>query len=165
MLSLINHTEMTQFLSFQYPVTRDKEREWLQNLYDDTNKMVFGIVPADQDTSEDDILVGTIGLHEIDYLNSRATLGIMVRPDSQQRGYASNAYKLILDYAFSHLNLERVFADIKSFNTPSMKMHEKLGFSHVSSVPKCYKIGSQYADNLIYMLERTDWENQDRSQK
>lgn len=44
------------------------------------------------------------------------------------RGIASNALRILLDYAFTVKNLERVYAEVYGFNQRSLRLMEHIGF-------------------------------------
>ena len=97
-----------------------KFREFLGNPPDDL--VVFGI-------EHDGRLVGRIELSEIDREHGRAALGLIVGDsDMRGRGIGTGAVILMLDYAFTVLNLGRVFAHTYSFNEPARRLMTSVGF-------------------------------------
>lgn len=72
--------------------------------------------------------VGDADLRDIKMGESAESVIMIAEPSFRGKGYASEAYRLLLDFAFSNLNLKKVVAFILEINTPSIRLHEKLGF-------------------------------------
>lgn len=73
-----------------------------------------------------DELIGTIGLHAI--RPGTADVGIVVGPDRRGAGAGERAARLIIDYAFSQLNLQYLYWRALVPNWASRKLAWKLGF-------------------------------------
>lgn len=73
--------------------------------------------------------VGEIQLKHIDFGKGCATMSIHLANDGHKnRGWGSEAERLITDYAFSTLGLHTVYADCAHRNTRSRRVLEKTGF-------------------------------------
>ncbi len=73
--------------------------------------------------------IGNIKLHLIDYQNKSGEIGIMIGETSAQgQGYAFEAIRLVIDYAFFNLELNRVTTGMVVDNVGSKKAFEKAGF-------------------------------------
>ena len=74
-------------------------------------------------------LVGYVQLAVIDDHERRAAVGILVGEKRMWgRGIASTALRILLDYAFTVRNLERVYAEVYGFNQRSLRLMERVGF-------------------------------------
>ena len=74
-------------------------------------------------------LVGYVQLAMIDYRERRAAAGILIGDKAVWgRGIARTALRILLDYAFTVRGLERVYAEVYSFNTRSLRLMERVGF-------------------------------------
>jgi RimJ/RimL family protein N-acetyltransferase len=74
-------------------------------------------------------LVGYVELAEISRINRRAAIGFVVAERSvRRRGIGRTAVILLLDYAFSLEDLDRVYAEVFPFNEPSLRLLEQVGF-------------------------------------
>ncbi|CRL60228.1 spermidine N1-acetyltransferase [Proteus mirabilis] len=72
--------------------------------------------------------VGLVELVEIDYVHRRAEFQIIIAPAHQGHGYAARAAKLAMDYAFSVLNLYKLYLIVDKENAKAIHIYEKLGF-------------------------------------
>lgn len=78
--------------------------------------------------------IGEVILKNIDKKLHHCTLSIHMKNDSvKNQGYGTQAEILALMYAFSHRNMETVFADALCKNTRSQHVLEKAGFQFVRS--------------------------------
>ena len=74
-------------------------------------------------------LVGYVQLALIEDDERRAAAGVLVGEKSMWgRGIASTALRILLDYAFTVRNLERVYAEVYGFNQRSLRLMERVGF-------------------------------------
>ena len=73
-------------------------------------------------------MVGLVELVEIDYIHRRAEFQIIIDPKHQGHGYATTATKLAMDYAFSVLNLYKLYLIVDKNNERAIHIYKKLGF-------------------------------------
>jgi RimJ/RimL family protein N-acetyltransferase len=74
-------------------------------------------------------LVGYVQLALIDDHERRAAVGIVVgEKRTWGRGIGRTALRILLDYAFTVRNLERVYAEVYGFNQRSLRLMEHVGF-------------------------------------
>jgi len=74
--------------------------------------------------------IGMVGLTHIDYRNKNAEFGrfLIAGEQNRRKGYGSEAVKLILEYAFDHLNLHKVYLDTIENNDAALEFYKKIGF-------------------------------------
>lgn len=72
--------------------------------------------------------VGLVELVEIDYIHRRSEFQIIIAPSHQGHGYASRAAQLAMDYAFSVLNLYKLYLIVDKENVKAIHIYNKLGF-------------------------------------
>ncbi|MDP4600235.1 MAG: GNAT family N-acetyltransferase, partial [Polaribacter sp.] len=75
--------------------------------------------------------VGMIDLFDFNPQHKRAGIGILIHPDSQQKGFASEALSILIQYAFTHLHLHQLFANILTDNEKSLQLFMKYSFKKV----------------------------------
>ena len=76
----------------------------------------------------DERLVGYIQIALIDLEERRAAVGLVIGEKAvRKRGIGSTALRIALDYAFTVKGLERVYAEVYAFNTPSFRLMERVG--------------------------------------
>ncbi|RLQ89785.1 GNAT family protein [Planomicrobium sp. Y74] len=108
----------------------------------------FAIV--ENDTSQ---LVGTINLFRIfrGPLQS-SMIGYVVDKKFNGRGYATEAIRLAVDYAFQELGLHRVEAGVMPHNAPSIRALEKAGFEREGLARKNVQINGRWQDHVVMAI-------------
>ncbi|MGV3464988.1 MAG: GNAT family N-acetyltransferase [Heyndrickxia sp.] len=108
----------------------------------------FGIFKMDNDE-----LIGTIGLFRIlrDPLQS-AIIGYSLSKNHNGKGYATEAVKLVVDYAFSTLKLHRIEAGVMPHNIGSIRVLEKAGFDKEGIAKSNVKINGKWEDHQVLAI-------------
>ncbi len=87
-----------------------------------------------------------------------AEIGWVFEPRESGRGYATEAARALLAFAFGTLRLHRVFARLDPRNTPSARLCERLGMRHEAHhVADVWSDGA-WADTTIYALLAREWD-------
>jgi diamine N-acetyltransferase len=74
------------------------------------------------------VLVGRIGLREIDWHALSAVLGISFRSDRLGEGLGTDAMEAFLGYFFGPLGMEVLFLDVAAYNERARRCYERCGF-------------------------------------
>jgi RimJ/RimL family protein N-acetyltransferase len=101
-------------------------------------------------------LVGCVGLTILPDFDC-AELGYWIGKDSWGLGYATEACRAVLDYAFVNLNLNRVYAMHMHRNPASGRVMEKLGMLREGQLRHHIKKWEKYEDVVVYGLLRDEW--------
>jgi diamine N-acetyltransferase len=73
--------------------------------------------------------IGFIDLFDFEPKHRRVGLGIVIFSEEERRkGYAFQALEIVCAYAFEHLNMHQVYANITEDNARSIKLFQKAGF-------------------------------------
>lgn len=72
--------------------------------------------------------VGSVDLFDFDAHNRRCGIGILIDRDYRNKGYASQALDLVIDYSRDTLNLHQLFCNINTDNQVSINLFTKKGF-------------------------------------
>jgi RimJ/RimL family protein N-acetyltransferase len=78
--------------------------------------------------SRDDSLLGSVGLTEIEWEELRAQIGYWVARESRRRGVATRSVRLLAQWAFEALPLERLGILADRQNAASAAVAERAGF-------------------------------------
>lgn len=98
----------------------------------------------------DSSLVGTIGLHKIDWLNRRGEIGYWIVEPAQGNGLVSSCVKAMLRYAFHNLALNRVEIRCAVGNGRSCAVPERLGFCFEGISRDGQWLNGKFVDLRIY---------------
>ncbi|MNI31360.1 Ribosomal-protein-serine acetyltransferase [compost metagenome] len=74
-------------------------------------------------------LVGSSGLHRIDWQTRKFEIGYWVRTSCSRQGYITEAVQAITDYAVRELQANRLEIRCDSRNLPSARVAERCGFT------------------------------------
>ncbi|GGL49405.1 GNAT family N-acetyltransferase [Halocalculus aciditolerans] len=86
-----------------------------------------------------------------------AELAYWFAPDHHGAGYAGDAARELVRYAFEDRNLRRLEADIGAFNDASVGLVESLGFEREGVRREAMWYDGDYRDAYVYGLLRSDW--------
>ena len=148
----LNRWEVMKFLALYRPFSFTSEKEWIRGLDEKKADIILGI------ENSDGVLIGSVGLHNINHKDRHATFGIVIaHQDFQNKGLGPEAAKLIIDYGFQQLNLRRVNSSAIAFNHRSIKMHLGLGFKEEGRARQKFFKNGNYHDELLFGLLREEW--------
>ena len=99
-----NHPDSRESLFYALPFNLDSIRDKWNKLRDDSNTIVLIICSKNPDKP-----IGIAAFHRIDWVGRMAIFYIAIADtENRSKGFGSEATKLIMDYAFNTLNLNRV---------------------------------------------------------
>lgn len=98
--------------------------------------------------------IGQIGLWISHLHNGRADLGYWIVPSSRGRGAASEALQALSDWAFDHLDVDRLSLYIQPTNTASIKTAVHAGFEYEALLRSWERIGGTQHDMWSYVRIR-----------
>jgi RimJ/RimL family protein N-acetyltransferase len=110
-------------------------------------------------TIVDDDLIGFVAVHSIEWNNRTGLMAIGIGDSSNRnKGYGSDALKVILRYAFHELNLDRVGLEVIEYNKGGIRAYEKVGFQQEGRKRSVvYRDGKRY-DIIVMGILRPEWE-------
>jgi [ribosomal protein S5]-alanine N-acetyltransferase len=100
--------------------------------------------------------IGDCGLKILESDNRLAEIGYTFERPSWNRGYATEAVRGLLDYAFSVFPLHRISASVDPLNTASVRVLEKAGFVKEAHFRQSTWFKGRWADDAIYAILRAD---------
>jgi ribosomal-protein-alanine N-acetyltransferase len=103
-------------------------------------------------------LVGTLGLHNYSRRDRRAEIGFDLYKDYWGKGIMTEAVRILINYGFQQLNLNRIEATTDSENTRSIRLLERLGFLKEGRLRQKYFYKGKYHDEIVFSLLKKDWE-------
>jgi RimJ/RimL family protein N-acetyltransferase len=113
------------------PFTHEQMQGWLQRNLDHQNEFGYGLFSVIHKDSG--VLIGDCGLERMDEDGDvAAEVGYDLRSDYWNRGYATEAAKVVRDYAFQTLELPQLISLIRVGNLASKRVAEKIGMQLLS---------------------------------
>lgn len=106
---------------------------------------------------KDDLLIGACVLFRFDRQNRRAELGYGIAREWWRMGYMTEGVGALVAFAFDHLKLHRLEADIHPGNIASARSLEKLGFLREGYLRERWFVAGEVSDSAIYGLLASDF--------
>jgi RimJ/RimL family protein N-acetyltransferase len=104
-------------------------------------------------------LIGEVVINEIDPPNRSAGFRIAVwYPQNRDRGYGSEAARLVIDHAFRTLDLNRIELEVYAFNPRAKHVYEKLGFKVEGIRRQALWWGGEPVDAIIMAMLGSDYD-------
>ena len=133
--SFIRDYKATQYLSLnQEQRTRRGSKEMfdliIENYAKENQIFVLAVI-----RKEDNKYMGSLGLYPVEDSSDWEVFYTLL-PDYWGKGYATEATRRILTYAFFELNLDRILAYIFPENEASARVAERLGMKDLGFVPR-----------------------------
>lgn len=82
----------------------------------------------------DGVSVGFVDLQRYDPLHHRAEVGIVVVPEQQRQGLASESLRLLAGYVSSHLGIHQLYALVPEGNAASAALFKKCGYRKTATL-------------------------------
>lgn len=106
----------------------------------------------------DGVIVGSIGLFHITRLALQSgCTGYMIGAPHARQGYATEALRLVLRFAFRRLKLHRVEANIQPANVASLALVKRVGFSREGISRRYLRIRGRWRDHERWAILVEDW--------
>lgn len=102
-------------------------------------------------------LVGVVGLHGIDRVNRKTSLGYWVAQPDQGRGIVTRACRALLSYLFDELGLNCVEIGCAPGNAKSAAIPERLGFVREGRLREREWLYDHYVDHVVYGMLASEW--------
>ncbi len=147
--------EITQYLSIFRPITRDMEEDWYNAINKRENDVFFSIIIYGENNEE--LLIGNCDI-SVDWKNRVGSCGIVIgEKNYHSKGYGTEAMKLLVNYGFNTLNLNRIELIAHSFNSRALKSYEKVGFRKEGTRRQAVYINGEYHDSIILAILKNEW--------
>ena len=129
--------------------TIENEVEYLENITK-SGSHNFSII-----LKENDQLIGSCALMNIDQVNQTSEVGILIGEDSARgKGYGQETLKILLDYGFNTLNLHNIYLGVYSFNEQAINCYKKVGFKEAGRKREAkFHNGKRYDDITMDILK------------
>src|SRR3989338_951165 len=146
------------FFSGKRQLTVEEERAYLEKIARNPSEQLYLIICKD-----DDRLLGTVGLHDIDVVNRNARVGITIfRSEDRGRGYATEA---LIALAFTtwklgadRNTLHKLYLNVFVENERARKYYQRIGFEEFCVLPQHYLLNGQWHDMMHMVLFKSRWE-------
>lgn len=108
-------------------------------------------------------LIGTATLDILSFPHRQGEIGVYLRPDRWAEGLGTEASRLLLELAFSRLELHRVQTTVDPRNTPGMRVAEHVKMRPEGVLLDRFLVGGQWQDRAMYAITMPEWRGGGRS--
>jgi [ribosomal protein S5]-alanine N-acetyltransferase len=157
-LNWASDAEVARYLSWvphaSVDVTRQVLTDWV-NAYENIDNYNWAIVPKEYGK-----VIGHIAVNEISEKNLRCSIGYCISRVFWNKGITTEAYKIVIDFLFSEVGVNRIQAKHDSDNPASGKVMEKVGMKYEGTLRqyRTRKDGS-FGSSKMYSILRDDYLN------
>jgi RimJ/RimL family protein N-acetyltransferase len=106
---------------------------------------------------DDGAFLGWCGLSRWNPTYRSAAIGYVLAATAWGQGYATEAARAVLGWAFARLDLNRVQAETDTRNIASARVLEKLGFVREGTLREDCVVDGEVSDSWVYGLLRREW--------
>lgn len=152
-----NDKEVIRGLNQFLPMSLAEERKW----FEDQQKVDRLERPMAIDVKEGDAWrhIGGCGLFAFDHQVRRAEFGITIGDKSYwDQGLGSEATRLILDFGFNTLNLQKIMLRVYEYNHRAQQVYAKLGFVEEGRLRRDRFFDGKYYDTILMGILREEWQ-------
>jgi ribosomal-protein-alanine N-acetyltransferase len=152
----LNDPEINQFLETRYfPRSLENIRGFVKNMDGNSNEIFLAICDTTKDKH-----IGNIKLGPINWIHRYADISLLVGDKAYWgKGIATEAIRLVTEFAFYKLNLHKVKAGCYAQNIGSRKAFEKVGFVLEGELKKQWLLNGEFQDQLYLGLCVEDYKN------
>lgn len=159
-LKYFNTLELRQYLHSQWPMSRNTERQWLEQVTTETPWKDGRLTLAIEDKKTNEFL-GTVSIFDISKQHQKAEFGIAIHnPENLGKGYGTDTTKVMLWVAFHVLGLNTVFLLTLASNERAQHAYKKAGFKHVGVFRQGAYVLGEFHDFVVMDITKDDFMKQ-----
>lgn len=153
LVTFLNDPGVRRTLLFHRPMSTGQEEGFLEAMGKDEHQVVLGIARHGQDE-----LIGSVGLHKLDFRGRHAEFGLLIGDRSLWgQGFGTEATRMMLDYGFGTLNLNRIWLQVFASHVAGQRVYEKAGFRKEGLQREQHFAEGRYEDGVLMGILRSEW--------
>jgi len=145
-----NNSSFWEVSHTQTPFSKFILKQYIENAHLDIYEAKQVRFIIEENTSKK--AIGTIDIFDFNPQHKRAGIGVLIHPNFQEKGYATEALSLLIQYCFSSLNLHQLYANITSDNSKSIQLFTKYNFTKVGVKKEWIFSKGKFKDEVLYQL-------------
>lgn len=146
-LEFFSNDEATKYMLYHF-YTLDEVQEQM-DYYENQYKNETGCYWLMQHKKTNES-IGVVGLHNIQKEHRKGEIGFWILPKFGSKGYTTEAAKAVVDCCFNSLNFNRVEATVETENPASIKVIQKLGFTHEGTFKEYEMNNGKFIDLMMF---------------
>ena len=147
-----NDPDMRKYFREYREISDTMQNNWYNKITSDPNQVNFEIHDKDTNT-----LIGHCGLYYINWIARHAEFGIYIgHPHYKGGGYGSDALRILIQYGFTELNLNKIWCEVYS-NNQAVDIYRHIGFQDEGILREHYFSDGQYWDSLMLSILKSEF--------
>ena len=150
---LENDESVWEISNTSTPYSRHILNQYLNNSHQDiySAKQVRLVITLASDGRS----IGFVDLFDFDPKHQRVGLGIVIFDEADRgKGYASQSIEMICSYAFTHLNVYQLYANVTGDNERSIELFKKVGFLQTGIKKDWIYSRGEFKDEHLFQLTK-----------
>lgn len=150
-----NKVELRRNFREYKELNSSNQKNWFEtNVLNSDKTIMFAIL------DEECNLIGACGICYIDWVNRNADLSIYIGYNDEyiDDKYAPDAVKLLLNYGFDELNLNRIYVEVYDIDHKKKDLIEKLGFKLEGKHRQTHWTEGKWCDSLFYSVLKDEFQ-------
>lgn len=143
---MFNLPEVQHTLTINWPEPVAGTRAWWEATRTNPSTTAFAIETLAGE------LVGVCGLEDIHPPGRSAFLGIWIGPPYWDRGYGTDAVRVLCRFGFQEMNLQRIGLSVFDINPRGVRAYEKVGFKEEGRRRRSHFVDGRYVDVIVMGL-------------
>lgn len=141
--------------SARTPPSADEEklaRDWLLTRNAQGDRL--DLVVTERSTGD---CVGEVVLNDWDPGNESCNFRVFIGPRGRDRGFGTEATRLIVGYGFERLRLHRISLEVYAFNPRARRAYDKVGFRPEGVLRESLRYGDEWIDATVMSILAQEW--------
>lgn len=139
-------------MNFDFEKEKKTILDWYRTRHLQMDRLDLAIVDKSQG-----ILVGEAVINLYDERKHSMNFRILIGPSGRDRGFGTEATRLIVDYTFQNTTLNQLTLSVFAFNPRAKRVYEKVGFVEDSIDENELEIEGEWIDSINMKLTREIW--------
>ncbi len=136
---------------FEKPVDEEQMKTCIAVDHQSENSVWFTFTDLDGNT------IGETGLLRMFFPWRQTDLTIIIPdPETQRKGYGTEAVHIMLDMAFHEYKMHRVSIGVVGLNTDALAFYKKIGFKQEGVLEEAYYYNNAYSDFIKKRQDRLE---------
>lgn len=151
----INDLRINQTMFFDLPASVVNTEKWFQNNIGNDKRIDFTFENSERE------IIAMGGFTDINPVHKNAEFYVMVNPDLQGRGIGKQVSVWMYNYAFSVLNLNKIYLYTNDDNIAAYTIYEKAGFKLEGILRNHKWKNGDFQNRRFYGLLKSEWSTLD----